>query len=65
MRNDAGLRWPRVLPPRGASPGGAVLRTLRDPLLLLPHVGYGEGRANKAVPARWIRRIVDARFAMQ
>ena len=23
------------------------------------------GRANKAVPAGWIRRIVDARFAMQ
>jgi len=33
----------------------------------LPHpvkVGH-PGRANKAVPAGWIRRIVDARFAMQ
>jgi hypothetical protein len=29
------------VPPRGASPGRAGLRTLRDPLLLVPHVGYG------------------------
>jgi hypothetical protein len=35
-------------------------------LKLPQHVKVGHpGRANKAVPAGWIRRIVDARFAMQ
>jgi hypothetical protein len=37
-------------------------RTLKLPQPV--KVGH-PGRANKAVPAGWIRRIVDARFAMQ
>lgn len=38
-----------------------------QPIVRVPQpvkVGH-PGRANKAVPAGWIRRIVDARFAMR
>jgi hypothetical protein len=37
------------VPPRGASPGRAGLRTLRDLLLFVPHVAYG-----------WIRPFAGA-----
>jgi len=36
-----------------------------DPSAFLVFSHSNPGRANKAVPAGWIRRIVDARFAMQ
>ena len=47
----------RVSPSEGHESGR---RKLPQPV----KVGH-PGRANKAVPAGWIRRIVDARFAMQ
>ena len=63
----------RTTTPAGAaqfdpSQGESAHRTLRKAdVSKLPQsakVGH-RGQANKAVPAGWIRRIVDARFAMQ
>jgi hypothetical protein len=47
-------------------PGTRRIRTESGRLKLPQPVKVGHpGRANKAVPAGWIRRIVDARFALQ